>query len=111
MSNETKKRGRGRPKGARNKSKLIRAQLAFDDAAEMAADTLVAIMGNDTQKLNLNKDEDVPMSIRLQACKLIIDKAIANEKDKVGEGGSITSSAPKEDTAVPKVRPRLASSQ
>jgi hypothetical protein len=107
MSSE-EKRGPGRPKGARNKSKLIKAQLAFDDAAELAAETLVSIMKNDTEALNLNKSEDVPMTIRLQACKLIIDKAIANEKDKVGEGkGSPVQE--EESVAPPKVRPKLAS--
>ena len=36
----------GRPKGSRNKSKLIKAQLAFDDYAELAAERLKQIMMN-----------------------------------------------------------------
>lgn len=73
----------GRPLGARNKSKLLKAQLTFDDSAELAAETLVAIMTNDHEKLNIPEKESVPMSIRLQACKIVIDKAVANERDKV----------------------------
>lgn len=77
---EKGKRGRGRPAGSRNKSKLIKAQLKFDDASELAAETLKALMKNDKEFLNIS--DDVPATIRLQACKVILDKAIANEKDK-----------------------------
>lgn len=75
-----KKRGPGRPKGSRNKSKIISAQLKLDGASEIAADTVIALMENDHKKLKC--DEDVPYSLRFQACKLVMDKAIANEKDK-----------------------------
>lgn len=74
----------GRPLKARNKSKLLKAQMAFDDSADLAAEVLIAMMTNDTEKLNIPDNESVPMTIRLQACKIVIDKAVANEKDKVG---------------------------
>lgn len=99
-----KGKGPGRPKGARNKSKLLLAQLKFDDVAEMAADTLVAIMQNDLPNLNLKDQEDVPMSLRLQACKVIIDKAIANEKDKVDDDSD--NSNQKVTDEAPRVVPR-----
>lgn len=102
MAEETEKRGRGRPKGARNKSKLIKAQLAFDDAADLAADILVALMRNDREKLNIS--DDVPATIRLQACKVVIDKAIANERDKEPV------EAPKAKATNTQTKPRVVSS-
>ena len=70
---------RGRPKGSRNKSKLIRAQLAFDDYSELAVERLKQIMMNDTDALGV---KEVPVSMQVQAAKVILDKAIANEKEK-----------------------------
>lgn len=70
----------GRPKGSRNKSTLIKAQLKFDTASEEAAATLEAMMRNDKEYLGIK--EDVPLSLRQSACKEILAKAIANEKDK-----------------------------
>ena len=77
---EKNKNGAGRPKGVRNKSTLVKAQLAFDDAAELAAQTLIALMKNDKQFLGIT--DDVPATIILQACKTVIDKSIANEREK-----------------------------
>lgn len=70
----------GRPRGSRNKSTLIKAQLKFDTASEEAAATLEAMMRNDKEYLGIK--EDVPLSLRQSACKEILAKAIANEKDK-----------------------------
>lgn len=77
---EKNPKGAGRTPGARNRSSLIRTQLEFDGAAPLAAKKLIALMNNDKEFLNIS--EDVPTSIILQACKTIIDKAIANEKEK-----------------------------
>lgn len=103
MAEETEKRGRGRPKGARNKSKLIKAQLAFDDAASLAAETLIALMENDKDKLNIT--DDVPATIRLQACKVVIDKAIANEKEKtpIEQPEKSSESKDQDSTPIPRV--------
>lgn len=101
---EKNKKGAGRPKGARNKSKLLKAQLLFDDVSEEAAVTLQAIMKNDLQALNLVKQEDIPMSLRLQACKIIIDKAIANEKEK-GDNSDDSDNSDKEVEDLPRVVP------
>tara|TARA_R110002072_G_scaffold57844_1_gene148303 strand:- start:648 stop:1025 length:378 start_codon:yes stop_codon:yes gene_type:complete len=70
----------GRPKGSRNKSSILKAQLVFDSETEEAAMTLAALMRNDKDFLGIG--EDVPLSLRKDACKLIMDKSLANEKDK-----------------------------
>ena len=98
--------GAGRPKNARNKSSIIKAQLAFDNAAELAANTLIALMKND--KAFLGIDTDVPATIILQACKTVIDKVLANEREK--EAVNLT----KEDAKQPsnnvfKMAPRVLS--
>jgi len=97
---ETVKRGRGRPKGSRSKSKLILAQMQIDDAAGLAVDTLVALMKNDKAYLGIT--DDVSPTLRFNVSKTILDKAIANEKDKEsalgGEKpvvGTMAPSAPK----------------
>lgn len=72
----------GRPKGSRNKSKLIKAQLAFDSYSELAVDRLKQIMMNDAKGLGV---KEVPISMQVQAAKVILDKAIANEKEKQGQ--------------------------
>lgn len=74
------KRGKGRPKGSRNKAKLIVAQMNIDNAAGLAVDTLIALMKNDTKFLKIK--DDVSPTLRFNVCKLVLDKAIANEKDK-----------------------------
>ena len=73
-------KGAGRTPGTRNRASLIRTQIEFDTAAPTAARKIIALMNNDKEFLNII--EDVPTSIILQACKTIIDKAIANEKEK-----------------------------
>jgi len=98
----------GRPLGARNKSKLLKAQLTFDDSADLAAEVLIAIMTNDHEKLNIPSTETVPMSIRLQACKIVIDKAIANEKDKVEDEVEEAAEASKSTYSGPRVVTRAA---
>jgi|TARA_R100001129_G_scaffold81160_1_gene55238 hypothetical protein len=75
----------GRPKGSRNKSSLMKAQLAMDSWAEMAVDGLIALAENDTKKLGTSEKDNVPYSIRLAAMKELLAKSIANEKDKLGE--------------------------
>lgn len=70
----------GRPKGSRNKKSIVKAQLQLDDMAVMATEVLQALMMNDKAALGIQ--EDVPVSIRLNAAKEALNKAIANEKDK-----------------------------
>lgn len=69
----------GRPLGSRNKSKLVKAQLKFDDFAELAVDRLKLIMLGDIDALGVR---EVPLSLQVSAAKVILDKAIANEKEK-----------------------------
>jgi hypothetical protein len=89
---------KGRPKGSRNKSKLIQAQLAFDDYSTLAVERLKQIMMNDTAALGV---KEVPVSMQVQAAKVIIDKAIANEKEKDAKAKANTPT--RETPQVPKV--------
>jgi len=70
----------GRPKGSRNKSSLVKSQLRIDSITTEAVDLLHALMVNDKEALGITSD--VPLSIRKDSAKEIINKAIANEKDK-----------------------------
>ena len=72
----------GRPKGSRNKSSLLQAQLQLDGATEQAAEFLQAVMTNDTEAVGLKEGEQIPIALRISAAKEILNKAIANEKDK-----------------------------
>jgi hypothetical protein len=92
----------GRPKGSRNKSTLVRAQLQLDSSTEKAAEFLEAVMENNVVKLGMKKDEVIPMSIRLQAADKILNKAIANEKDKP----DVVESKKKEEKPKTKFSPR-----
>lgn len=75
----------GRPKGSRNKTTLLKAQLQLDDSTEAAAEFLDALLRNDKELLGIK--DDVPLVLRHKAAVDILNKAIANEKDKepVGE--------------------------
>lgn len=79
-SSPTKKKGPGRPAGSRNKSSLLRSQLKLDGLTPRVVDTLEAMMNNDTAFLECK--DDVPYSIRFNACKEIMAKVIASEKEK-----------------------------
>ena len=70
----------GRPKGSRNKSTLLRAQLKMDSSTEYAAELLEALMTNNKEFLGVT--DDVPLTIRRQSALDIMNKSIANEKDK-----------------------------
>lgn len=72
----------GRPKGSRNKSTLIKAQLRLDDMSLQATEIIQAIMNNDKETLGLKETEDVPVTLRLAAAKEALNKAVANEKEK-----------------------------
>lgn len=115
MAEETKGSGRGfkshpeninkggRPKGSRNKSSLMKAQLQLDSDSETAAEVLRAIMANDKDTLGLK--DDIPVTLRMGAAKEILNKAIANEKDKVGEQSKDSSSS-EEDNSAPIFSPQ-----
>jgi hypothetical protein len=90
----------GRPLGSRNKSKLVKAQLAFDDYSALAVERLKQIMMNDTKALGV---KEVPVSMQVQAAKVIIDKAIANEKDKEVKAKATLPSTSESDTQLPVV--------
>ena len=90
----------GRPKGSRNKSKLIAAQLSIDNYAEEAVEVLYAIMKGDKEALGVK--QDVPITMRVQASKELLAKAIANEKEKEAKKSTKTKEVPAEDTG-PKV--------
>lgn len=71
----------GRPKGSRNKSSLLKAQLNIDDLSVAASELLEAMIHND--KATLGITDDVPIKMRMDAANSVLNKAIANEKDKV----------------------------
>lgn len=73
----------GRPKGSRNKSSMMKAQFQLDEAAEIAVQTLLALATNDKDSLGVT--DNVPATTRLAAAKEILNKVIANEKDKLDE--------------------------
>lgn len=89
-----KKRGRGRPKGSRNKASIDVAQELFD----VNAATYAAIV------LELAQDDKVPATVRLAACKLGLGKALADEKEKGAVDNAVRGKVPtpEEDTG-PKV--------
>lgn len=70
----------GRPKGSRNKSSLIKAQLQMDQSTEAAAELLDAIVRGDSDYLGMSGE--VPLKSRIDAAKEILNKSIANEKEK-----------------------------
>lgn len=76
----------GRPKGSRNKSSMMKAQYQLDEAAELAVATLTALMMNDKETLGITTD--VPPTVRIAASKEILNKVIANEKEKESEKSS-----------------------
>lgn len=78
----------GRPRGSRNKSSLIKAQLTLDDAANTAAEVLVAVLsGNEEllKKYGMVAGEVTP-KLKLEAAKMMLAqvsgemKALASEK-------------------------------
>lgn len=84
-SNPTAINRAGRPKGSRNKSTLLRAQIQMDTDTEYAAELLGAVMRNDKEFLGVT--QDVPMSLRIAAVKEVLNKSIANESNKEPSGG------------------------
>ena len=88
----------GRPKGARNKSSLMRAQLLIDDFSEEGVKRLIALAKNDKDYLGIA--DDVPCTIILGSIKVLMDKSVANEKDKIapatkGQGAALDTTAKK----------------
>lgn len=82
----------GRPKGSRNKSSLMKAQVMIDDLTIDAVLHAEALMKND--KDFLNSKDDVPYTVRFNAMKEILAKSIAAEKEKEpSKTGSETPSA------------------
>ncbi|EOM8462690.1 DUF5681 domain-containing protein [Shigella flexneri] len=85
----------GRPKGSRNKSSLVKAQLTIDNSAEFAAKLFEAIVTRDATKLaefGLKPDE-VNLKSMMEAGKTIMThsagemKAIAADVKGGGEKG------------------------
>ncbi len=91
----------GRPKGSRNKSSMMKAQYQLDDAAEVAVATLLSLATNDTQALGVT--DNVPPTVRLAAAKEILNKVIANEKDKLDEKPKETKQEEEEEDDSPLV--------
>ena len=85
----------GRPKGSRNKSSLVKAQLTIDNSAEFAAKLFEAIVTRDPVKLAEFglKTDDVQLKSMMEAGKVIMThsagemKAIAVDSKKDGEKG------------------------
>lgn len=85
----------GRPKGSRNKSSLVKAQLTIDNSAEFAAKLFEAIVTRDAVKLaefGLTTD-DVNLKSMMEAGKTIMThsagemKAIAADTKKTPDNG------------------------
>lgn len=85
----------GRPKGSRNKSSLVKAQLTIDNSAEFAAKLFEAIVTRDAAKLaefGLTTD-DVNLKSMMEAGKTIMThsagemKAIAADTKKTPDNG------------------------
>lgn len=94
----------GRPRGARNKSSMMKAQYQLDEAAEIAVGILLSLTTNDKEALGITTD--VPPTVRLAAAKEILNKVIANEKEKETEkptGASTGTSQADEDDNSPVV--------
>ena len=96
MDKSVKKKA-GRPMGSRNKKGLLKAQNRIDTLSEKAVNTLEWIMDNNTGMLGLEEDEAVDIKERMTACKIIIDKAIANEKEKKAVEAKTRAKGQKED--------------
>ncbi|EGE3641521.1 hypothetical protein DLV40_10260 [Shigella flexneri] len=85
----------GRPKGSRNKSSLVKAQLTIDNSAEYAAKLFEAIVTRNADKLAEFglKAEDVNLKSMMEAGKTIMThsagemKAIAADSKKPSENG------------------------
>jgi len=80
MSDSPVKKGPGRRKGSRNKTTLAKAQLQIDDLSLVAVGYLEALMRNDKDFLDCK--DNVPYTVRFNAMKEILNKGIANEKEK-----------------------------
>ena len=77
---ETPKKRVGRPPGSRNKTALQEAQLSIDSLAGICVDTLKALITNDKEFLECK--EDVSYQLRGTLALKLLDKAVANEKEK-----------------------------
>lgn len=80
----------GRPRGSRNKSSLIKAQLTLDDAANTAAEVLVAVLSGNPEmleKYGIISGQITP-KLKLEAAKMMLQqvsgemKALATEAKK-----------------------------
>lgn len=85
----------GRPKGSRNKSSLVKAQLTIDNSAEFAAKLFEAVVTRDAEKLaefGLTT-ADVNLKSMMEAGKTIMThsagemKAIAADTKKIPDNG------------------------
>ena len=89
-------KGAGRPIGSRNKQGLIKAQNALDKLTVKAVDFLENVIDADTKALGLDDDEVVEIKERMGAAKIVLDKAIANEKEKLKREGASKPTAQEE---------------
>ena len=93
------KKGRGRPKGSRNRASIDVAQELFDVNAAVYAQIV----------LDLAQDDKIPATVRLAACKLGLGKALADEKEKGVIEGAVKGKITEEDSG-PKIFMKAASS-
>ena len=111
MKDEPKKPGR--PKGSRSKTTLMKAQLLVDDFSIEAVENMIALANNDSED-KLKMKGKVPATIVLAANSKILDKALANEKEKLDEKPEkvqpiVVTEAVTEDSVVP-IGPKVFSS-
>lgn len=92
---------KGRPRGSRNKSSLIKAQLTLDDAANTAAEVLVAVLSGDESLLEkYGISGEITPKLKLEAAKMMLQqvsgemKALSAEKKSEDKPAQEQSSKP-----------------
>lgn len=72
----------GRPKGSRNKSSLIKAQISLDNTSETAAKLFEAVISRDPTKLSEFglAERDVNLKAMLEAAKIVMGHAAGQMK-------------------------------
>ena len=95
---EVTERKAGRPAGSRSKTSLMKAQKMIDEFAMEAVTNIIALARNDRDHFDTPLKSDVPATIMLAANKALMDKSVANEKEKLDDLKKTTAKTSIEDT-------------
>lgn len=93
----------GRPKGSRNKSSLVKAQISLDNTSETAAKLFEAVVSRDPNKLKEFGlvEGDVNLKAMLEAAKIVMGhaagqmKALESNEKKESEKSAMEDNKPK----------------